>query len=98
MKGVLDSLAAFVGILTPDGVLIGANRAALSTVGLAPEELFGKTSSGSLPLAKLPQEKLSSSMRFRRLNQASPHATMPRHMWRMGDLSTTISCFNDAQR
>lgn len=41
-RDVLDNLFAFVGVLTPDGTLIEANRAALDVAGLSPEEVIGK--------------------------------------------------------
>lgn len=42
LRRVLDSLFAFVGVLTPDGVLIEANRAPLEAAGIAAEEVLGK--------------------------------------------------------
>lgn len=42
LRRVLDSLSAFVGVLTPDGVLIEANRAPLEAAGIAVEEVLGK--------------------------------------------------------
>ncbi|MFO0928770.1 MAG: PAS domain S-box protein [Gemmataceae bacterium] len=42
LRGVLDSLGAFVGVMTPDGTLTEANRAALSAAGLAPADVLGK--------------------------------------------------------
>ncbi|MDX1933291.1 MAG: PAS domain S-box protein [Capsulimonadales bacterium] len=41
-RAVIDSLAAFVGILTPEGILIEANRAALEAAGLSPSDVLGK--------------------------------------------------------
>jgi PAS domain S-box-containing protein len=42
MRRILDSLFAFVGVLTPEGTLIEANRAALDAAGLKPENVLGK--------------------------------------------------------
>ncbi|MBI5666821.1 MAG: PAS domain-containing protein [Chloroflexi bacterium] len=41
-RRVLDSLAAFVGVMTPDGILIEANRAALQAANLTPDDVLGK--------------------------------------------------------
>jgi PAS domain S-box-containing protein len=38
---VIDGLFAFVGVLTPGGVLVEANRAALQAAGLRPEDVIG---------------------------------------------------------
>ncbi len=42
LRRVLDSLYAFVGVLTPGGTLIQANLAALEAAGLKPEDVLGK--------------------------------------------------------
>lgn len=42
LRNVLSSLFAFVGLLTPDGVLIEANRAALEAANLDPNDVLGK--------------------------------------------------------
>jgi signal transduction histidine kinase len=42
LRRVLDSLFAFVGVLTPDGTLVEINRAALETAGLRPEDVLGR--------------------------------------------------------
>jgi PAS domain S-box-containing protein len=42
LRKVLDSLFAFVGVLTPSGILIEVNRTALEAGGLLPEEVLGK--------------------------------------------------------
>jgi len=39
---VLDSLYAFVGVLTPDGTVIRANQAALKAASLRPEDVLGR--------------------------------------------------------
>jgi PAS domain S-box-containing protein len=39
---VLDGLFAFVGVLTPDGTLVEANRAALEAASLRPEDVLGR--------------------------------------------------------
>lgn len=38
---MLDGLFAFVGVLTPNGTLVEANRAALQAAGLRPEDVLG---------------------------------------------------------
>ncbi|MCU0464710.1 MAG: PAS domain S-box protein [Anaerolineae bacterium] len=42
LRKVLDNLAAFVGVMTPDGVLIEANRLALESANLMLEDVIGK--------------------------------------------------------
>lgn len=42
LRRVLDSLFVFVGVCTPDGVLLRANRAALESANLHPEDVLGK--------------------------------------------------------
>jgi PAS domain S-box-containing protein len=42
LRRVLDNLFAFVGVLTPDGVLIEANRAPLEAAGITIEEVRGR--------------------------------------------------------
>jgi PAS domain S-box-containing protein len=42
LRQVLDRLFAFVGVLTPDGVLIEANHAPLEAAGLTIEDVIGK--------------------------------------------------------
>ncbi len=39
---VLDSLYAFVGVMTPDGILLEANRAPLEAAGIEASEVLGK--------------------------------------------------------
>ncbi|HEX6182846.1 MAG TPA: ATP-binding protein [Pyrinomonadaceae bacterium] len=41
LRDVLDGLFAFVGLLTPDGKLVEANRAALEAASLRPEDVLG---------------------------------------------------------
>jgi PAS domain S-box-containing protein len=41
-RRVLDNLFAFVGVLTPDGTLIEANRAPLEAAGISANEVVGK--------------------------------------------------------
>ncbi|TNC85210.1 MAG: PAS domain S-box protein [Thalassolituus sp.] len=41
-RRILDSLFTFVGILSPDGVLIDANRAPLEAAGVSLEDVMGK--------------------------------------------------------
>ena len=41
-RRVLDNLFAFVGVMTPDGTLIEANRAPLEAAGIAASEVLGK--------------------------------------------------------
>ncbi|HEX6500393.1 MAG TPA: SpoIIE family protein phosphatase [Micromonosporaceae bacterium] len=42
LRQLIDALYSFVGLCTPDGVLVEANRAALHMGGLAPEEVLGR--------------------------------------------------------
>lgn len=42
LRTVLDTLAAFVGVMTPDGILVEANQAALEAAGLDPDDVLGK--------------------------------------------------------
>lgn len=42
VRNILDNLFAFVGITTPEGILIEANHTALSSIDLEPEEVLGK--------------------------------------------------------
>ncbi|MDX2100474.1 MAG: PAS domain S-box protein [Leptolyngbyaceae cyanobacterium bins.59] len=42
VRRVLDSLFSFVGVMTPDGVLIEANHTALTAASLQPEDVLGK--------------------------------------------------------
>jgi len=42
LRTLLDQLFAFVGVLTPDGVLLHANRAPLEAAGLQPDDVWGK--------------------------------------------------------
>jgi len=42
LRHILNSVAFFVGVMTPDGVLIEANRAAREAAELKPEEVLGK--------------------------------------------------------
>lgn len=42
IRRILDSLFSFVGVMTPDGVLIEANRTALEAAALSPADVLGK--------------------------------------------------------
>lgn len=42
LRNVLDNLFAFVGVLTPDGTLVEANRAPLEAAGLEAADVIGK--------------------------------------------------------
>lgn len=42
VQRVLDNLFAFVGVMTPDGTLIEANRASIESAGLKPSDVIGK--------------------------------------------------------
>jgi PAS domain S-box-containing protein len=42
VRRILDNLTAFVGIMTPDGVLVEANRSALEAANLKPADVLGK--------------------------------------------------------
>uniref|UniRef100_B8HRH4 histidine kinase n=1 Tax=Cyanothece sp. (strain PCC 7425 / ATCC 29141) TaxID=395961 RepID=B8HRH4_CYAP4 len=42
IRRILDSLFSFVGVMTPDGILIEANRTALEAAALRPADVLGK--------------------------------------------------------
>lgn len=42
LHSILDSLAVFVGVMTPDGTLIDANQRALKIADLQPKDVLGK--------------------------------------------------------
>lgn len=42
IRRILDSLFSFVGMLTPDGILLEANRTALDAAALSPADVLGK--------------------------------------------------------
>jgi PAS domain S-box-containing protein len=42
VRRVLNSLFSFVGVMTPDGTLVEANRTALEAASLSPEDVLGK--------------------------------------------------------
>jgi PAS domain S-box-containing protein len=42
LRAVIDSMFAFVGVMTPDGILVEANRAALQAAGLRPDDVLGR--------------------------------------------------------
>ena len=42
LRKILDSLFSFVGVLSPDGILIEANRTALEVANLKPEDVLNK--------------------------------------------------------
>jgi PAS domain S-box-containing protein len=42
LRNVLNNLFAFVGVLTPEGVLTGANQAPLAAAGIRAEDVIGK--------------------------------------------------------
>lgn len=42
LRRVLDSLFAFVGVLTPEGILIEANKAPLDAAGIAAHDVLGR--------------------------------------------------------
>jgi PAS domain-containing protein len=42
IRRILDGLFSFVGVMTPDGILIEANRTALAAAALHPEDVLGK--------------------------------------------------------
>lgn len=42
LRSLIDGLFTFVGLLTPDGELLEANRAALDAADLAPEDVMGR--------------------------------------------------------
>lgn len=42
LRRIIDSMFSFVGVLTPDGILIEANRSPVELAGLAREEVIGR--------------------------------------------------------
>ena len=42
-RAIVDNLAALVGEMTPDGVLVEINRTALEVGGLRSQDVIGKT-------------------------------------------------------
>jgi PAS domain S-box-containing protein len=42
LRGILDSMFAFVGVFTVDGILVDSNRAPLEAAGLKREDVIGK--------------------------------------------------------
>ncbi len=42
VRNIIDNLFAFVGVLSPDGTLLEANRTALEAASLKPEDVIGK--------------------------------------------------------
>jgi PAS domain S-box-containing protein len=42
LRDVLDNMVAMIGVMTPDGALIEANRTALEAADLKPEDVLGK--------------------------------------------------------
>ena len=42
LRAIVDNLAAFVGEMSPDGVLVEINRTALTAGGLRSEDVIGK--------------------------------------------------------
>lgn len=42
LRPVLDTLSAFVGLLTPDGIVVDANRAPLERAGLTLDQVIGR--------------------------------------------------------
>ena len=42
IRRILDSLLSFVGVMTPDGILIEANRPALEAADLQPADVLGR--------------------------------------------------------
>jgi len=42
LRNILDNMVAMIGVLTPDGTLIQANRTALEAANLRPEDVLGK--------------------------------------------------------
>ena len=42
-RAILDHTFEFIGLLTPDGTLIEANRAALTTAGVKESDVLGQT-------------------------------------------------------
>jgi PAS domain S-box-containing protein len=42
LRNVLNSMVAMIGVMTPDGILIEANREALNVAGLVPQDVLNK--------------------------------------------------------
>ena len=42
LRRLIDNLFAFVGVLTPDGTLVEANRAPLEAAGIQPDDVLGR--------------------------------------------------------
>lgn len=42
LRNIIDNVAAFVGLMTPDGTLLEANRTALQAANLTPADVIGK--------------------------------------------------------
>ncbi|MFZ0132850.1 MAG: response regulator [Desulfobacterales bacterium] len=42
LRDVMDNMVAMIGLMTPDGILVEANRTALETANLKPHDVLGK--------------------------------------------------------
>lgn len=42
LRNIIDNVAAFVGLMTPDGILLEANRTALHAANVTPADVIGK--------------------------------------------------------
>ncbi|MFO0893238.1 MAG: PAS domain-containing protein [Isosphaeraceae bacterium] len=71
LRRVIDGILAMVGVLTPDGVLVEANRPALVIAGLRPEDVLGKPFEQTYWWSYSPeiQERLRETMRRARAGE-----------------------------
>lgn len=80
LRDVIDGMFAFVGMLTPEGTLIEANRSALQVAGLHPDDVIGTPFEQTYWWSGLPeeQERLREAMRRGVRGEASRFDTINR--------------------
>ncbi len=80
LRGLIDNLFSFVGLLTPDGVLIEVNRTTLIAANLKPEQLYGKKLSNTYYWAwsEDVQKQLESAISKAARGETSRYDTMVR--------------------
>ena len=73
LRHVIDALLAMVGVLTPEGILVEANRPALAIAGLRPEDVLGKPFDQTYWWSYAPeaQERLRETIRKAREGESS---------------------------
>ena len=73
LRRVIDTLSALVGVLTPEGILVEANRPALALAGLRPEDVLGKPFEETYwwSYAQEPQDRLREAIRKAREGESS---------------------------